>query len=200
VIDKATRSIIQTINLPAGKFPGKPVVSLDDRLLYVPNQGVFVAPGGYQGASVLIIDTQSRSLIGEIPLNPSNISLNRLVITPDESLIYTVKTKSLPMRAFVIDTALREVVATITANISPTDVLMNHTGTRFYVLTTDSVVVFDTATNTEVRRQLIRPNGRLNSMALSLDGGSLFVNDEFAASLLRLDSKRCESSKRSREA
>jgi hypothetical protein len=93
------------------------------------------------------------------------------------------------MRIFVFDTQFREVATTFAASGSATDMLMNHTGTRLYVLTADSVVLFDTAANTEVRRQLVRPNGRLNSIALSTDGGSLFVNPELGTSLFRLNSE-----------
>ena len=48
-------------------------------------------------------------------------------------------------------------------------------------------VAADTATVTEAARVLVRANGRLNRLALSLDGGSLFVNAELLPLVFRID-------------
>ena len=186
VIDKATRAVSGTIDLPNGLTPGKPVVSPDDRFVYVAGApDPRLAPNAV--GAVVMIDAQTRSVAATIPVTPSS-ALRRAVITPDGALLFAVATQSIPARVYVIDTFTREQVAMfIVPNASFRDLLVDHTGSKLYLLNQTSLVVYDTATLTETGRLTIRANGRLNNMALSLDGGSLFLNDEFSASIVRVE-------------
>lgn len=186
VIDKTTRAVSSTIDLPNGMNPGKPVVSPDDRFVYVPGApDTRLAPNAV--GAVAIIDAQTRLVVGTIPVTPSS-GLSKAAITPDGALLFVVATQSIPARVFVIDTFTREQVAMlIVPNSSFRDLLVDYTGSKLYLLNQTSLVVYDTATLTESGRLTVRANGRLNNMALSIDGGSLFINDELSTSIVRVD-------------
>lgn len=187
VIDKATRAISGTIDLPNGMSPGKPVVSPDDRFVYVPGGAdTRLAPNAVAG--VAIVDAQSRSVAGMIPVSLASAALRKAAMTPDGALLFVVELQTIPARVFVIDTFTREQTATfIVPNGSFRDLLVDHTGSRLYLLTQTALVVYDTATLTETARATIRANARLNSMGLSTDGGSLFINDELTATITRVN-------------
>jgi DNA-binding beta-propeller fold protein YncE len=186
VIDKATRAVSGTIDLSNGMALGKPVVSPDDRFVYVPyaadRRHVPSATSG-----VAIIDAQTRAVVATVPLSVVDWQVRRAAITPDGALLFVVG-QTFPARVFVIDTLTREQSATfIVAGSSIRDLLVDHTGSRLYLLNETSLVVYDTATLTEAGRLTVRENGQFNNMALSLDGGSLFLNDEFSASMVRVE-------------
>jgi hypothetical protein len=187
VIDKATRAVSATIDLQNGLSPGKPVVSPDDRFVYVPvgaDRRNF--PNAVSG--VAIIDAQTNAVVGTIPISVVDAAVRKAVMTPDGALLFVVATQSIPARVFVLDTMTREQVAVLTvANSSFRDLLVDHTGSRLYLLNQNSLVVYDTATLTETGRLTPRANGRFNNMALSIDGGSLFLNDEFSTSIVRVE-------------
>ena len=187
MINKATRAVSGTIDLPNGLSPGKPVVSPDDRFVFVP---VAADRRNFPNAAsgVAIIDAQTNAVAGTIPISIVDAQVRRAVMTPDGALLFVVATQSIPARIFVLDTLTREQVAMlIVPNSSFRDLLVDHTGSRLYLLNQNSLVVYDIATLTETGRLTPRANGRFNNMALSLDGGSLFLNDEFSTSIVRVD-------------
>lgn len=186
-ISRATRAVSHTINLSEGMLPGKPVVSPDDRFVYVPVAAdTRLVPTAVAG--VAIIDAQSRSVVATIPVSVASSPVRKAALTPDGALLFVVAVESIPARVFVLDTFTREQSALLTvANSSFRDLLLDHTGTRLYLLNQTSLVVIDTATLAETGRLTVRANARLNSMSLSLDGGSLFINDEFSTSIVRVD-------------
>jgi DNA-binding beta-propeller fold protein YncE len=192
VIGTATHTIVDTINLPADKVPGKPVVGPDSRFLYVPHAGTFVSPVGYQNASLLVVDTQTRAVAAEIPLNIAGATINHVAITPDGALVYGTATQSIPARIYVFDTAERELTATFVAPGSSRDLLVDYTGSRLYVLTQNSVIAYDTAVNEETGRLLVRQNARLNVIGQSPEGRSLFVNDEISNIVYRIDKRNLQ--------
>jgi DNA-binding beta-propeller fold protein YncE len=175
VIDKASRRIVRTIDLPAGVNPGKPVVSPDDRFVYVPGS-----------SGVVVIDAQSGAVVTTIPVSVTS-PLRRASVTPDGAILFVTATETIPARVFAIDTFTREQIGVITANTSLRDLLVNYTGSRLYLLTQTSLVSIDTATLLETGTLPVRSPARLNGMALSIDGGSLFINDELATSIIRVD-------------
>jgi DNA-binding beta-propeller fold protein YncE len=187
VIDKATRAVSGTIDLSNGMSLGKPVVSPDDRFVYVP----FAAdrrnvPSATSG--VAIIDAQTRAVLGTVPVSVVDWPVRRAVLTPDGALLFVVATETIPARVFVLDTLTREQIATfVVPNSSFRDLLVDYPGSRLYLLNQTSLVVYDTATLTEIGRVTVRASGRLNKMALSIDGGSLFINDEFSTSVVRVE-------------
>jgi DNA-binding beta-propeller fold protein YncE len=187
VIDKATRAVSGMIDLTNGTQPGKPVVSPDDRFVYVP-----VRPdrriSATTVAGVAIIDAQSRTVVGTVPVSVADWSLTKAAITPDGALLFAVATQTFPARVFVIDTFTREQSATfIVANSSFRDLLVDHTGSRLYLLNQDSVEVYNTATLTQIVRVNFRASARFTNMALSIDGRSLFINDQFSTTVFRMD-------------
>lgn len=187
VIDKATRAVSGMIDLANGTQPGKPVVSPDDRFVYVPVRADRrIDPTSMSG--VAIIDAQTRAVVGTVPVSVADWPVSRAAITPDGALLFVVATQTSPARVFVVDTFTREQSATfIVANSAFRDLLVDYTGSKLYLLNQTSLVVYDTATLTEVGRLTIRANGRLNNMALSIDGRSLFVNDELSPTIVRVD-------------
>jgi hypothetical protein len=188
IIDTVGRSVIATVPLAADATPDGLELSPDGRYLYIANRGVFVVGPGTSGASVMVFDTQSRTVVANIGL-PVGASVDRLALTPDGTLLYAATTQSFPARIFPIDTLTRTAGTFFLAPAALRDILVDHTGTRLYVLTQDTVVVYDTATNLELARTLVRANARLNALTLSLDGRVLSVNDQRAPSILRLDTR-----------
>jgi DNA-binding beta-propeller fold protein YncE len=189
VISKASRGIVATIDLAVGQAPGKPVVSPDERFVYVP-----VSPDTRQNANatggVVVIDAQSRSVVTTIPVSVPSSPLRRAALTPDGAILFVTATETIPARVFAIDTFTREQIAVIASNASLRDLLVNYTGSRLYLLTQTSLVAIDTATLIETGTLPVRNPARLNGMALSIDGRSLFINDELATSILRVDTTK----------
>jgi DNA-binding beta-propeller fold protein YncE len=187
VINKATRAVSATIDLANGLAPGKPVVSPDDRFVYVP-VGADRRNFPNAASGVAIIDAQTNAVVGTIPISIVDAPVRRAAMTPDGALLFVVATESIPARVFVLDTMTREQAGMfIVPNASFRDLLVDYTGSKLYLLNQTSLVVYDTATLTETGRLTLRANGRFNKMALSTDGGSLFLNDEFSTSIVRVD-------------
>jgi DNA-binding beta-propeller fold protein YncE len=186
VINTAVRNVGATINLPQEIVPAGIDLSPDGRILYLANEGTFTLGPGHQGASLVLLDTETQALTGQIAL-PQGSTIRRLATTPDGALVYGASIDSFPARVFVLDTATRTQAGLITPPASVRDILLDRTGTRLYVLTAATLIVYDTATNLEEARIPLPANARLNSLALSIDGGSLFVNDQNSTRLIRID-------------
>jgi DNA-binding beta-propeller fold protein YncE len=140
-------------------------------------------------SSVLIVDAQTRAVAGNIPLNSPGRSVNRLVGTPDGTLLFGIAAGSSPARLFVFDIVTREVAASILADVRNSfwDLLIDFTGTRLYLLQESAVVVYDTATLTEAARISVEGNPRFNRFSLSFDGGTLFANHAYVNRITRID-------------
>ncbi|MCP5118456.1 MAG: hypothetical protein GY953_47195, partial [bacterium] len=96
----------------------------------------------------------------------------------------------------VVDTATREVATEVRTSLQRSGhMLVNYTGTRLYGVGFNFVAVIDTASAKELKRIPI-PRGefnhRLNRLALSFDGGSLFVNDQNSPFMTRINTQRLE--------
>jgi DNA-binding beta-propeller fold protein YncE len=195
VIDAVAHSVVQTINLPARMHPGVPLMSPDGSILYVPNAGQFATPGGYMGASVVLIDAAKNQMVGEISLNTAGTTIDKMAITPDGALLFAIARKFSPALLFVIDTVNREVATSTVISDAAADLLMDASGSRLYIVTDGAVfaldqhavLVYDTASVTQLATIPITGTSTLNRLALSPDGGSLFVNPQFRPFVLRID-------------
>jgi hypothetical protein len=106
-ISTASLSITQTINLPQGVNPGTPVLSPDDRYLYVPSDGT--SPG------VFVVDTENTASITGIPVtiidrsgNTVAENVNQGAITPDGELLFVTESGSAGGGVYVIDTLTQQ--------------------------------------------------------------------------------------------
>src|SRR5262249_11418629 len=142
-----------------------------------------------------LIDPAKNQMTGEIPLNMPGVSIEKMAITPDGAMIFAIARNSSPARLFVIDTFNREVATSIIIPNTAADLVVNATGSRLYIATNGTVaafdnhgvLVYDTASVTQLANIPITGTGDLNRLALSLDGGSLYVNPQFRPFVLRID-------------
>jgi DNA-binding beta-propeller fold protein YncE len=147
------------------------------------------------GASVILVDPARNQMIGEIPLNLPGNSIDKMAITPDGNLLFAIARQLSPARLFVIDTVNREIATSTPIPDSADDLVMDASGSRLYIATDNgvfaldqhAVLVYDTASVTRLATIPITGTGALNRLALSLDGGSLFVNPQFRPFVLRID-------------
>jgi YVTN family beta-propeller protein len=124
--------------------------------------------------SIYIVDTKTRSLVGEIPTGASHTHM--LVTSPDGRRIYTANNEAGSVS--VLDLRARTLLATISISRKVQRISISPDGK--FVFTQDQetprIVVIDTATNTVVR-SISLPRIAFSS-AMTKDGRWLLVNSE----------------------
>lgn len=201
-ISAATLSIAQTIDLPQGVNPGTPVVSPDDRYLYVPSNGT--------STGVFVVDTQNPTSIATIPVTATSPSgntfeetVNQGAITPDGELLFVMESGSAGGGVYVIDTTTQQQTGRLLlpleqGNIQSTQaVAVDPTGSRVYVLGAAGVgaqtaysgyvTAFDTATLAQTGSVMLKQGIYPNSIGMSLDGTTLFANDQNSNTVFSVD-------------
>jgi len=201
-ISTATFSIAQTINLPQGANPGTPVLSPDDRYLYVPSDGI--------SSGVFVVDMQNTASITAIPVTitdrngnalPENV--NQGVITPDGELLFVMESGSAGGGVYAFDTVTQQQTGRLIlppeqGNIQSTLALaIDPTGSRVYVLGaagvgsqttyTGYVTAFDTASLTQTGSVTLKQGIYPSSMGISLDGTTLFASDQNSSTIFGID-------------
>ncbi len=196
VISAASLSITGVINLPQGVNPGKPIISLDDRYLYIPATAT-------NQTEVLVVDTQNPSAIVTIPLSSEFADPTTAALTPDGALLFVLSSNTVPGQVFVVDTAAQGQIAVINTSqgslfdVALTDIAIDPTGSRLYLIGNTSVgplnqrtgylLVYDTASLAQITNILVQPSGFLNNMAMTAGGGTIFANDQFSGNQFAID-------------
>jgi DNA-binding beta-propeller fold protein YncE len=176
VWNRITRTLVTTINLPSGKIPRMPRLSPDGNTIYIPHDDA-------SSASIMMVDPNTNTYKGEIPLGTTG-AIGKLVVTPDGSMIYGSNIQSFPARIYAIDVASSSLAATLTGPSSIKDIILNPTATRLYTASESRIVVYDTATFSEIARIDVANNPRINQLSVSFDGDTLLANKEFDQSVI----------------
>jgi YVTN family beta-propeller protein len=189
VISTATNTVIAA--LPGFAEAQGLAVSPDGTRLYVVNTN-FSNPAGW----VSVIDTATYSTIATIPVGGVPVGI---ALSPDGTTAYVTNNGGAPLgnTVAVIDTSTNTVVNEITVGINPFGIIMNAAGTTVYVANANywdggntssvpgSVSVIDTASGTVTATI---PVGYVPSfLAISPDGGKLYVSDQFSGSVAVID-------------
>lgn len=138
VIDTATNTVIQSINVPVN--PTGIAISPDDSTLYVSH--------AITTNAITVIDTATNAVTGSIPatLQDGNGALE---ITPDGNRLYTVHQNNGDVVVIDINTSN---VSMIPVAAGPTGIALNPAGTTLYVSHANGIPIeiIDTATATIV--------------------------------------------------
>ncbi len=180
-ISTSTYSISQTIDLPQGVNPGHPAISPDDRYLYIPSNG--------STSEVLIVDTQNPSSIVTIPVP---LPVSRAGITPDGELLFVIAPNTGLGTMYVIDTLSQQVIAKVlNATDEFNDLAVDPTGSYLYLIGGSRLLVYDTATLTQISSVVVNPAGSealpMNYLAISADGSTLLANDEYSNNIYTIN-------------
>ena len=135
VVDTQANTQIGTVPGITGGDMRKMAVTPDGRFVYIPGTSSF---------AVFVVDTNTNTLIAEIPATaPVSVA-----ITPDSAHAYVGTGFS---SAFVVDTSTNAVVATLGAPVGNQNIGISSDGSRAYVYDNvdfaDTVYVVDTITN-----------------------------------------------------
>jgi len=160
VIDTTTNTVVATI--PVGNMPSGIAITPSETYVYVAN---------YFSNTISVIDTTINAVVATIPVadRPFNIA-----ITPNGAFAYVLHVGSWGGFS-VIDIATNIVVATVPVE-SPRGIAFTPDGAFAYVTNvfTDSVSVFDTATNTLV--STVQSVGKFpRGVAITPDGAFAYV-------------------------
>jgi YVTN family beta-propeller protein len=122
--------------------------------------------------SVIVIDTESRQKVAEIPVGRQPMDV---AFSPDGRQAFV--SNRLDDSVSVIDVAARRMVATIPVGDDPHGVLTDRAGKFLYVLNTgsDDMCVIDLATGTEVKRLAASRNPW--ALAASPDGSRIYATN-----------------------
>lgn len=172
VISTATREVVATV--PVGSMPAEVVVSPDGLTLYVP------CWDGLHARGILsIIDVTTNTVTASLVVSGRGGGPTGAAIKPDGTRVY-VSTQSEAETAddrgkvTVIDTATREIVATIAINPFPSGLGMTPDGGLVYALDTGgSPAVIDTSTNEATFPFLSTPVG--DRIAFTPDGALAYM-------------------------
>lgn len=175
IIDGSTNDIITNLMMPWGStsFPS-----------------VVVSPNGFYAyatealsdntSGVAVIDTSKNTITATIEL-PVNATATAIAISPDGASGYIANGAligGVPQSVYQFDTATNTITGNVvipTGNYDRPGLTFSGDGAYLYVSNADgSISVIDTATNT-LLPQAINVGGSPGAMALSPDGGSLFV-------------------------
>lgn len=134
---------------------------------------VYVAATG--SARVLVIDTESNSIVATIPVDPTTYGLLGLAITPDGSSAYVAS--YVANKVYVINLATRTITAAVPVGYRPREVVITPDGTRAYVANMGGpppscVSVIDTASNTVVATIPVHSVGNIE---VTPDGRFVYV-------------------------
>lgn len=139
VIDTATNTILTTIPYPFASTPINVVISPDGLRAYV---------AVFNTDSVDVIDTASNTATMSIPM-PAGSNPSVLAMTPDGSRIYVSNFGTNTIT--VVNILGNSVVTSVNLPVASRNLAVTPDGSRVYVdLTSDSVLVIDTASNTIV--------------------------------------------------
>jgi outer membrane protein assembly factor BamB len=184
-IDRTTQTTVRTFSLPAGSIARDPLSRPDGRIVYC-NIG-----------DILAIDATTGAIVERIHPILDGTMFQEVTITPDGAILFATQngTQQNPARIVAIETAEHTVSTFATRVLAAGNegtMRVSHTGARLWVITTSrEVVAYDTASGQELARVSLRDETfpELNSPRESLDGGSVFVNDERNRVVIRLDAK-----------
>ena len=116
----------------------------------------------------------------------------RKVVTPDGALVYAFDRSVSPAVIFALDTLSGEKSTEIRVNTRIERLLLNYEGSKLYAAGLGALFAVDTATNDITAEIAIGEDVAINTLALSLDGASLFVNHTFEAKFVRIDTRTNE--------
>jgi outer membrane protein assembly factor BamB len=184
-IDTTTQTTVRTFSLPAGSFARDPLARPDGRIVYC-NTG-----------DILAIDANTGAIAERIRPILDGTMFQQVTMTPDGAILFATQngTQQNPARIVAIETAQHTVSTFATRVLAAGNegtMRVSHTGARLWVITTSQeVVAYDTASGQELARVSLRDGTfpELNSLRESLDGGSVFVNDERNRVVIRLEAK-----------
>lgn len=145
--------------------------------------------------SISIFDTQSNTLIEDIPLAPSVVGLESMALSPDGSRLYfTGRNSNSPSRtynAFYLDVATKQITA-LTGNGEARVIAVSADGSKAYVatgpvnLSTNSTLrVIDVASNVITASIPVGLNAQ--SIAVSSDGSRVYVGNRNASTISVVD-------------
>ncbi len=122
--------------------------------------------------SVIVVDTQKKKKIAEIPVKGQP---NDLTFSPDGKLVYI--TNRLDDSVSVIDRLEKKLIKTVIVGDEPHGLKTDPSGSSLYVLNTsgDSITVLDTETLQETRR--LQASRSPWSLDLSPDGSTMLVTN-----------------------
>jgi YVTN family beta-propeller protein len=166
VIDTATNLIITTILIP-GKGAKDIKFTLDGRFAYIANN---------TAGEVDVIDTTTYQ-VTSIPTGPGS---RRLCISPAGDRVYVTNNYGAPGSVSAIDTATKQVIATIPVGVAPFDVGITPNGNEAYVTNQHdgTVSVINTTTLTVIATI---PTGMLcQQLVITPDGTKVFVQNGFS--------------------
>ena len=195
VLNVQQMNIADRIALPTHATPHWIAITPDGKYAYVTDDGYDLTPNA---ASVYVIDLTTNTIAKTITL-PANWHLGHLVMDPEGSTLYAVQDS--PSNGIVmIDTLTNTVAAQISFAVSPDSYLaITPTGTRLYAagiqasngVGTYVVTVIDTAT-ASIIDNIALPNAsmpHIGRMVVTLDGESLFVNEDNSGTLYGFSTK-----------
>lgn len=186
-IDASSATLTQTVDLPQGAIPGKPVLSPDDRYIYIPNSA---SSGG-----LMVIDTQNSFSMTTIPLTQTlrvgtaPAGTNRAAITPDGELLFLIESQTSPGDIYVVDTTTQQQIADIKGGTPAlNDLVLDPTGARLFVAAQTSVNVYNTATLAQTGSVPITKQGaQLKNIGITPDGLTVVTNDQNSTAIFMID-------------
>ncbi|HVW08647.1 MAG TPA: beta-propeller fold lactonase family protein [Bryobacteraceae bacterium] len=166
VISTATNSLVTAIAV--GKRPENVAVTPDGSLVYTANE---------LSGTVSMIRVATNAVVNTISVGSG---CDGLAIAPDGAFVYT--SDAVSGTVSVIDTAANAVAATIPTGLNPHGIAITPDGKFVYVVSGTAAAGFfvsaiDTATDTVVAQIPESAGGAQAQLAVSPDGGRIYVSD-----------------------
>ncbi len=164
VIDTGNNTVIATV--PVGIYPEDIAVNASGSRVYVVNS---------QSNNVSVIDTSTNSVVATVAVdNTSNISGNRITITPNDQRVYV--TNNVSKSVSIIDTSCNCVSKTLSLSGSPHGIAINPAGTRAYITLDYGISIFDTVTDANLVN--ISFNGYPQGIAFNAEGTKAYLSTQ----------------------